>query len=317
MLYNGQVTSSTIFMSLRLPAATVWDTNSFVTHAVSNSVNGTYTKSDVVATHWAHNPQAVVFQNEVFVFHIGSGNGSQLVKCPYDNDSGYSSSPTDAAITGRKNPQVTYILSSPGPNGPWTSEPIVVCDNPSPLVLRNGTVLLMCSRSPEGNGPHWRLHSAATPRGPWTTVQEIFPRSNETNDSAEDPFLWEDKNGYLHVLAHVGPPGHDADQPSRRLSMHGYSKDGVDWRWSANQPYNSTVVYEDGSSIAYCSAERPKLFLDQEGTPTHLINGLSSHLWPCNGCPAEGYTNVCNKCKLTKGIDYTYTMMRPLAWQRD
>ena len=189
----------------------------------------------------------------------------------------------------------------------------VACDNPSPLLLRNGTLLLMCSRSRGGTSePHWRLYSAATPRGPWAHVTEIYPASNRTNTASEDPVLWEDAQGNLHVLSHTGPPRHDADQPSIVVSIHGFSRDGIAWFWSASQPYGSTIHFEDGSSAHHATAERPKLVLNGHGQPTHLINGLTNWPWPCNGCPAKGNSQVCNKCKLTKGKDYTYTIMRRL-----
>eukprot|EP00035_Acanthoeca_spectabilis_P018526 m.394521 g.394521 ORF g.394521 m.394521 type:complete len:282 (-) comp16767_c0_seq9:1084-1929(-) len=92
-----------------------WDTNSFVTHAVSDTVNGTYVKAATTAQHWAHNPQAIVVGSEMFLFHIGPANGnSTLVDCR----------PQPAVVTLPPrplfDPQVAYILSATGPEGPWT-----------------------------------------------------------------------------------------------------------------------------------------------------------------------------------------------------
>jgi hypothetical protein len=235
-----------------------WQTNSFVTHAVSDTINGTYTKVSVAVKHWAHNPQAIVFNDEVFIFHIGPGdNTAQATNCSapprpmldhcfhrientlpdprkpafkklgtdtrqqceqasladslssgfsmehsqpekrcwiYRNvtalgngtnfsdgdwyakivpvaadcsprlhagtgvDRGVAGIGSGSAPDGRGvelGSQPTYIHSAPSPDGPFT---LVVndtpaCDNPSPLVLRNQTVLLMCSRSPgKGTG---------------------------------------------------------------------------------------------------------------------------------------------------------------------
>jgi hypothetical protein len=237
--------------------------------------------------------------------------------------------------------QTTYIHSAPTPNGPFTLVPIdtPACDNPSPLVLRNQTVLLMCSRSigvsrlsrrsncstsglthgggcgtEYDNDAHWRLYSAPSPRGPWRHVAEVYPRSNRTSVTSEDPFMWEDPNGNLHVLSHTFPPNRDADQPSVTISLHGFARPaGLEWHWSANQPYGSTIEYDDGRAVHFATAERPKLVLDAVGNPTQLVNGLTSWQWPCNGCPDRGYTNVCNICKLTPGKDYTYTIMRQLG----
>ena len=330
-----------------------WHTNSYVAHAVSDTPDGTYVKAEgkagVAVQSWAHNPQAIAFGGELFLFHIGPGDGTaQTVNCSVSpaspaspasafpagffdgaawappahrarmlSEHGVPGSSSDVrshrwAATGRN---VVSIRAAPGPDGPWTLvNGTVACDNPSPLVLRNGTVLLMCSRSPgQGKGPHWRLYSAATPRGPWQHAAEIFPRSNRTNDSSEDPFIWEDPNGNLHALSHTGPRNGDAAQPSTVVSIHGFSRPPfLTWFWSANQPYGSTIHFADGSSTHHATAERPKLVLDGSGNPTHLVNGLTNWQWPCSGCHAKNYTQVCNKCKLTRGKDYTYTIMRVL-----
>jgi hypothetical protein len=310
-----------------------WKTNSMITHAISDSgIDGTYVRADTALDAFAHNPQAIVYQNELFLFHIGPGDGSSTkVNCSQGGGGG-SSVRSSQGIKPVANKQQTFIHAAPGPHGPWTAVSSVECDNPAPLVLRNGIVLLMCSRSPTTSAhndtpPHWRLHRADSPRGPWTTVAEVYPTSNRTGPQTEDPFIWEDANGHLHALGHTFPPcGPNGDtKPSHVLSMHGYSRDGVTWFWSKGQPYDSTVRYPNGSSVLHATAERPKLFIDSRGVPTHLLNGLQSALWPCDGCigcpssagaPFPGCpderTHVCNKCKMLPGMDYTYTIIREL-----
>eukprot|EP00040_Diaphanoeca_grandis_P015747 m.80694 g.80694 ORF g.80694 m.80694 type:complete len:429 (-) comp25339_c0_seq3:104-1390(-) len=314
-----------------------WLTNSQITHATSDTIDGTYTKADVAVGSFAHNPQVIVFGNELFLFHIGSGNGSAHVNCTGPAFDGNHEQPStvwaqrrnanlfpDALTNGRT--QQTTIHTAPGPDGPWSSVESVECDNPAPLVLRNGTVLLMCSRSPTGQHA-WRLYRADTPRGPWSHVTEVYPRSNRTGPQSEDPFLWEDANGFLHVLSHTFPPEgpNGEDQPSTVMSIHGFSRDALEWHWSADQPYNSTIVFKDGHTVQHATAERPKLVIGSDGVPTHLINGLTTYLWPCNACPGcptspgkpypgcpHEHMRVCNKCKMLPGKDSTYTIMRAL-----
>jgi hypothetical protein len=130
------------------------------------------------------------------------------------------------------------------------------------------------------------------------------------------PFIWEDPRGNLHALSHtfpaVGPNG--GAQPSDVMSLHGFSDpDGLNWRWSAGQPYNATIFFKDGlrSPAQHATAERPKLVVNSRGTPTHLLNGLTNYMWPCNGCPGcptspgkpypgcpGEHPRVCNKCKM-------------------
>jgi hypothetical protein len=184
-----------------------WHTNSFITHAISDTVNGTYTKSNVAVKSWAHNPQTIAFGDELFIFHIGPGDGTAVqVNCRNST----SASDTSGTVAP-ENEQLTQVHVASGPNGPWTVVPGggVLCDNPSPLVLRNGTALLMCSRSagspPRPDHPHARLYSAPSLRGPWKHVSEVYTESDWSKPSPEDPFLWEDARGNLHTLWHTGP----------------------------------------------------------------------------------------------------------------
>lgn len=308
-----------------------WKTNSMITHAISETgIDGTYARSDTALDAWAHNPEVVVYKNELFLFHIGPGDGSSVkVNCSHSSQA--FAAPGNYQTSPVGNAQTTFIHAAPGPHGPWMAAGSVECDNPAPLVLRNGTVLLMCSRSPttskhSGTPPHWRLHRADSPRGPWTTVAEVYPTSNRTGPQTEDPFIWEDVDGNLHAIGHTFPPGGpSATGPSHVVSMHGYSRDGVAWKWSKGQPYDATVQFPNGTNVLHATAERPKLFIDSHGVPTHLVNGMQSALWPCDGCigckkdsghPVPGCKgethHVCNKCKMLSAMDYTYTIIRNL-----
>lgn len=68
----------------------------------------------------------------------------------------------------------------------------------------------------------------------------------------------------------------------------------------------------------YSTMERPKLLFADEGDPlrpTHLLNGVSP-VWdtgggkPCGACGTEG---ACVRCKVSPHMDWTYTVVRPLA----
>eukprot|EP00035_Acanthoeca_spectabilis_P012030 m.212904 g.212904 ORF g.212904 m.212904 type:complete len:440 (+) comp15507_c0_seq2:412-1731(+) len=297
-----------------------WDTNSFVRHAVSDTINGTYVKQDIAAVYWAHNPQVIEFEGDLYLFHIGNASGSTVRHCNSEDPLAAHGSIAGAQQMNRRrfDPHAAVIETAKSPFGPWTRLPDgPLCDNPSPWVMANGTLLMMCSRSVGSaagkSGPHWRLYSAPSPRGPWTHVNEIYPDVNVTDHGTEDPFLWQDPSGNFHALAHGGPPGGASAQPSHKCAQHAFSRDGITWGWSPEPPYSSTINYTDGSSFSFASAERPKLVLDSVGNPTHLINARGTHPWPCNGCPFKNYTNVCNKCKRTPGIAYTNTIMRTLG----
>ena len=178
-----------------------WRSNSQIRHAMSDTIDGTYVKADLAVESWSHNPEVIEFGAELFLFHIGSGNGSAHVNCSGGPPDAIDSSGGNASrrwqegqgtIEGsRRRPelgaQLTYIHVAAGPDGPWSPVGSVECDNPAPLVLRNGTVLLMCDRfaDPE-RGEHWRLYRAESPRGPWEQVEDIYPRTSRTSPASEE-----------------------------------------------------------------------------------------------------------------------------------
>ena len=132
--------------------------------------------------------------------------------------------------------------------------------------------------------------------------------------------MYVDRRGHWHVLAHTYV---DAAYPAMSISGHGFSRDGRAWRYSSTEPYSGTVDVEGGVTRHYSTLERPKLlFADASDPlrPTHLLNGASP-VWdaaaanPCGRChAADGSApGQCVKCKVTAGLDRTYTIVRPLA----
>ncbi|KAI0164580.1 hypothetical protein GGR57DRAFT_204413 [Xylariaceae sp. FL1272] len=116
------------------------------------------------------------------------------------------------------------------------------------------------------------IYSAANYSGPYTQIV-----STSYNKSFEDPFLWQDKRGNWHFLAHylidipLGLKG-------PRVSAHSFARN---WEgpWifrNTTLAYNTTVDFTDGSSIVYYRRERPKLYFSDDGnvTPLYLVNGV-------------------------------------------
>ena len=66
---------------------------------------------------------------------------------------------------------VQYIHTAPTPRGPWVpvngtqTDLARACDTPSPLVLRNGSMLMACGKS-----SRWSIWSAPEPSGPWVEL---------------------------------------------------------------------------------------------------------------------------------------------------
>jgi len=82
--------------------------------------------------------------------------------------------------------------------------------------------------------------------------------------SIEDPsngFM--DKRGIVHYIVHVGN--------NKGGSLH--SKDGVSWFYNFSKfiAFPNYISYRDGTNLTLQTRQEPKLLLDSEGQPTHLI----------------------------------------------
>jgi hypothetical protein len=164
------------------------------------------------------------------------------------------------------------------------------------------------------------LRSAPRPEGPWSEAWSVAPRDHTgrmwLGRYWEDCFLWIDRAGWWHMLAHTYL---NQPFPAQSISGHGFSRDGREWQWSRTEPYTAAGIRRvDGSIKNYSTLERPKLLFADPGDPlrpTHLLNGASP-VWPCAPCHGskdqEG-RGSCVKCKVTPHMDFTYTVVRPLA----
>ena len=126
--------------------------------------------------------------------------------------------------------------------------------------------------------------------GPWSApVRVPVPRVSPGPGAWEDPFLWVDRRGHFHVLAHIWAHTLWPDNP---ISGHGFSVDGHAWHFAAAEPYGNAVLRGDGSVQHFATLERPKLVWGDPADPhrpTALLNGASP-VWgpnasnPCSGC---------------------------------
>lgn len=56
------------------------------------------------------------------------------------------------------------------------------------------------------------------------------------------------------------------------VSGHGFSLDGLEWRFNvAEQPYNASITFENGTRQHFSTFERPHLLFNADGKPTHLV----------------------------------------------
>merc|ERR1712080_240394 len=128
------------------------------------------------------------------------------------------SAPVLHISTGPSGPWKGVPLNATGLDGDPGSKPMTNCNNPSPFVLPDGSVALLCKEgychhsAGEAHSCH-TLFMADRYDGVYRNVTTV-PTGNE------DPFLWVNKRGW-HVLFHtpLGPDG----------GTHAFSKDGLEW----------------------------------------------------------------------------------------
>ena len=129
------------------------------------------------------------------------------------------------------------------------------------------------------------LLTATSLAGPWTTFSAITRPSLPY--TVEDPFLYFDSRGNIHVINHAYNTAQTANCTSSWVSSHFFAAaDGKRWGHS-DQPYGHTVQFDDGSEHSYCTLERPNLFFGADGTLTH-IHFAADLVTQDEGCASRG-----------------------------
>jgi hypothetical protein len=191
LFHNGQYHLYVSEMARHCGLAT-WGTNSFIRHAVSDTVDGIYAPLETVMGAWSHNALPwVAPDGTITVWHIGNDthlrpHGPEHTGCangttPVHTPPGTALSP-GSGLAGSGQPQralvaasrpilVSEVPYSSSPSGPWKRMPITCAtpsgtpptgpcpiDNPTPVSFPNGTTLL-AHRARNGFGvlvaPHW------------------------------------------------------------------------------------------------------------------------------------------------------------------
>ncbi|KAF7537432.1 hypothetical protein G7054_g3743 [Neopestalotiopsis clavispora] len=100
--------------------------------------------------------------------------------------------------------------------------------------------------------------------------------SNYSPRWTEDPFLWRDKRGFFHILAHYMIDITERGEKGPHVGVHLFARNYTGpWTFREKAAYNTTVQFTDGTSINYYRRERPKVFFDEDGTPLYLVNGVA------------------------------------------
>jgi hypothetical protein len=242
-----------------------WQHNSFVRHATALKPDGPYSEGEIVMAAFSHNAQAIRdHAGMIAVFHVGSGNPSPkgfITNCtngttPLPTPSRQRQPTEQEGAHGGAVARAPYsVPTSRSPGGPWTltnlsctGGPCPGFSNPSPHLLLNGTALLAWRTGGGGEDrSKWGMSIARAPGlfGPYTLLCDTPPCTNWSHPTwvppaghnCEDPFLWSDSRGGLHVMNHCYNQGDEGG--------HAFSEDGVHWHLSDVAPWTDSIHHTD------------------------------------------------------------------------
>ena len=277
-----------------------WESNRQVVHSTATSPLGPFTAQDVVLPVWHHNPQVVLHPDGTWlILTIGTRD-------PQPKQKGCKVQEPSTRLGGPKTGEFIQLHHSSSPNGPWTflnltgkeddpgifgprsctvsplNASIVSCPgccatNPTPWVLKNGTMII---GSHDTTG--FFLQVAPTWKGPYRRVSgylftEHYNARDPTGYLFEDPYLYFDKAAdKWRVLLHQYPLS-----PPRTLVGGVASSATADilseWKLQlhTHPVYTTTVNVSGGGQELMSHRERPKLYLNPEtGAPEVLYTGV-------------------------------------------
>ncbi|KAF2853906.1 hypothetical protein T440DRAFT_293199 [Plenodomus tracheiphilus IPT5] len=246
-----------------------WRPTSFVARAESHSgPQGPY--------HWAQNITSS-FRHNTYVHWNPSSSTYLLWTIGVD----IPTPQTCKSIPKSSWPNNISVSSAPDIRGPWTPFHLTINGtNPAPLPLwtpqnRTSAIALAAEDLNIYTATRWDDDGAR-----YTLTHDTFEwnTSDYSTTWTEDPFLWRDKRGHYHALAHwmidiVEKNGTKFPRVGAHLfsrSLHG------PWTFKLQEAFSSVVRFTDGSTEAFKRRERPKLWFsgDEEVTPLYLVTGV-------------------------------------------
>jgi len=185
----------------------------------------------------------------------------------------------DTSVTGPCYSTIRIGLATAGSVfGPWRRQdrPVLeprpgkwderIVTNPAPCVLEDGRVLLLY-RSNVPGGLRLGAAMAEGYDGPFRRLSDEPVLVFEGGNFVEDPYVWR-RGGRFELLAKDMTGGLTGE---KHAGIHGWSRDGVDWRLSEPpKAYSRRVRWSDGRVTEQGCLERPQLLIEG-GRPTHLF----------------------------------------------
>jgi hypothetical protein len=266
-----------------------FENNSYVARAVSETgPGGPYRHVDTARVPFSHSVQAIGPTPDGFfvLFYIGLPDAAAVIDCAANGVPPRYVHPNPPSMN------VLSIAWARSLDGPWESRPLFSPNasalsawdcaktNPAPLLLSNGTVLLAFRSTPcpggGGSGgeylglasaPHWNATAYGVHGAP-----AVAP--SDGTGYHEDPYLFEDARGRLHIISHNQGPDNVCNRTgSQSCGAHLYSRDGSSWAVSASPVYD-LLELKNGTLLLPATRQRPQLVLDgATRAPLWLFNG--------------------------------------------
>lgn len=247
-----------------------WRPSSFVARAESRAgPQGPYHYAEAVSRPFRHNTYAFFSPaDQKYLLYTIGVDAPEATKCE--------------SISNTRWPNNISISSADDPRGPWTPFELILSSvdpqstNPAPWPLwspedpTNGQIALGIEDDAIYVGDRWNGTYSLAYQQQWNT-------SEYSPTWTEDPFLWRDKRGHWHFLAHWMIDITESGQKYPRVGAHMFARDLTGpWTFRQHEAFNATVDFTDGSAQLFKRRERPKLFFSDDGelTPLYLVTGV-------------------------------------------
>jgi len=263
-----------------------WLTNSFVRHAVAETLDGPFQPKDIALAprdgtdyfdeQTVHNPSISRAPDGTYLlFYMGSKGDKTRPNCTKSLISQNLFSSLDSAPSAAAINQRVGLATSKSPYGPWKrlDNPILepsatkswddeFVTNPSSYVFPNGTILLIYKGRSKENYSRMSTGVAVASHysGPYEKKSEA---PIDVPTQCEDASIYRDENGIFHTIFHCSC-----------TYLRSWSTDGITWQKNSQTIDWCNIEYKDGTSEVLRRRERPMWILDKQGKVTHMSNGV-------------------------------------------
>lgn len=263
-----------------------WVTHSEIAHAVSDSLFGPYTFSDVAIGHrgnkywdgdYEHNPHVIKDGGTYYLYYTGNRGSGYWYNTPDDRKP----TPADKEWWVNRNNQRVGVAYAKSPYGPWTrlDHPLIdtirgrVTTGVPTVCRRADGKYMMVYKSVTDNGTvkggkvvhHVAL--ADNPLGPFIDYDKPFITSTKSDFPIDDHVEWYQNGKYYciakdHSIAAGGNKKTSLTKYGQALILF-ESDNGLDWHLAKHSlVHKFHLDFTDGTSMDFDRLEMPKVYME-------------------------------------------------------